>query len=66
MVSVDDAALEQSLVALNRAFHAVGMPPDTAQRLLGHCTAPHDMVVLSLSVESVFDQSPKPGAGARL
>jgi len=63
---VDDAVLEQSLNALNRAFHDVGMPPDAALRLLGHSTAPRDMVALSLSVESVFDQSPKRGAGARL
>jgi hypothetical protein len=65
-VGVDDAIVEQSLIALNRAFHEVGMRPDTAQRLLGHCAAPRDMVALTLSVESVFDQSPKPGAGARL
>jgi hypothetical protein len=65
-VGVDDAVLEQSLAALNQAFHGVGMPPDTAQRMLGHCAAPRDMVALSLSVQSVFDQSPKCGAGARL
>ncbi len=62
----DDAVLEENLIAQNRAFHEVGLPPDAAQRLLGHCTAPRDMVALSLSVESVFDQSPKRGAGARL
>ncbi len=63
---VDDAVLEENLVALNLVFHEVGMPPDAAHRLLGHCSAPRDMVALSLSVESVFDQSPKRGAGARL
>ena len=63
---VDDAVLDRSLNALNRAFHEVGMPADAALRLLGHCSSPRDMVALSLSVESVFDQSPKPGAGAQL
>jgi hypothetical protein len=64
--SVDEAVLERSLNALNHVFHEVGMPPDAALRLLGHCSTPRDMVVLSLSVESVFDQSPKPGAGGQL
>jgi hypothetical protein len=65
-IAVNDAALEHSLVALNRVFHDVGMPLDAAHRLLAHCSAPRDMVALSLSVDSVFDQSPKRGAGARL
>ena len=66
LATVDDAVLDQSLNALNRAFHEVGMPPDAALRLLGHSSAPRDMVLLSLIVDNVFDQSPKRGAGARL
>lgn len=64
--AVDEAALEQSLAALNRAFHSVGMPLDAAERMLAQAAAPRDMVALALSVDSVFDQSPKPGAGGRL
>ena len=62
----DADALETSVAALGRAFHAVGLAADGAERMLGHAREPREMVALRLSVESVFDQSPKPGAGARL
>jgi hypothetical protein len=63
---VDAAFLELNLQALSRAFQGVGMAPDTVERILGHSDAPRDMLALCLSVESVFDQSPKPGAGQQL
>ena len=63
---IDAAFLDLSLAALNRAFHGVGMAPDTVERILAHSDAPRDMIALCLTVESVFDQSPKPGAGKRL
>lgn len=63
---VESAFLGESLAALNRAFHAVGMAPDAAQRMLSHGAAPPEMLALVLSVECVFDQSPKRGAGGRL
>ncbi len=62
----DSAFLDENLAALNRAFHSVGMPSDAAHRMLWHSEEPTRMVELRLSVDSVFDQSPKPGAGARL
>jgi hypothetical protein len=58
--------LNASLAAFNRAVSAVGMAADTAQRIMNDGGAPGSMVALVLTVESVFDQSPKPGAGARL
>ena len=64
--AINEAALQNSLLALNRVFHEVGMPPDAAHRMLAHYSAPRDMVALSLTVDSVFDQSPKRGAGGRL
>jgi len=63
---IDAAFLDLSLTALNQAFQGVGMAPDTVERILGHSDSPRDMIALCLSVESVFDQSPKPGAGGRL
>jgi len=62
----DSAFLDENLAALNRVFHSVGMPVDAAQRMLSHSAEPLAMVELRLSVDSVFDQSPKPGAGARI
>jgi hypothetical protein len=64
--AVDVASLDENLAALSRVFHGVGMPLDAAERMLAHSAVPRDMVVLALTVDSVFDQSPKPGAGARL
>jgi hypothetical protein len=58
--------LEQHFVAVGAAFAAVGLPPNSVERLLGHAAEPRQMAVLRLVVESVFDQSPKPGAGAPL
>jgi hypothetical protein len=60
----DLATLDRSLAALDRAFSRVGMPSDVTQRMLAHSDAPRSMAVFELTVESVFDQSPKPGAGA--
>lgn len=64
--TADEATLEESQGELNRVFHSVGMPRDAVERMLAHAAAPREMVLLSLSVDSVFDQSPKRGAGARL
>lgn len=62
----DPAFVEASLTATGRAFASVGMSADALERMLAHGDAPRAMVSLRLVVESVFDQSPKPGAGARL
>jgi hypothetical protein len=62
----DPAFVEQSLSAMQRAFAGVGMTEDSVQRILAHSDPPGVMVALSLEVDSVFDQSPKQGAGARL
>ncbi len=61
----DPAVIEEWIAAVARAFESVGLPPDATQRMLAHGGDP-EMVALRLAVESVFDQSPKPGAGARL
>jgi hypothetical protein len=62
---VDQAFVEASVAAQGRAFASVGMPADTAQRLLAHGRSA-SMIGFSLKVDCVFDQSPKPGAGAPL
>jgi len=63
---IDAAFLNLSFAALNHAFQGVGMAPGTVERILAHSDAPRDMIALCIGVESVFDQSPKPGAGKRL
>jgi hypothetical protein len=63
---IDGALLEACLSAMGEAFSSVGMPPDAVSTILSHAEAPRDMVGLVLEVDCVFDQSPKPGAGARL
>jgi hypothetical protein len=62
----DAVFLEENLTALNRAFGGVGMAAGSAQSMLSHSDAPRSMVALRLTVECVFDQSPKSGAGGRL
>ena len=63
---VDASFLEESLAAVEHAFQAVGMPGGSVERMLSHGSDPHAMAALRITVESVFDQSPKPGAGARI
>jgi hypothetical protein len=65
-VEVDEAFLEEWLGEMQSAFAAVGMPPDCVDRILSHYDEPRAMLPLVLEIESAFDQSPKPGAGARL
>jgi hypothetical protein len=64
--AVDPALLAESVEAMSRAMHGVGMPADATHRMLGGRVEPAHFVVLRLVVDSVFDQSPKPGAGAPL
>jgi hypothetical protein len=64
--ALDPAFSEASLAAQGRAFHSVGLPADGVDRMLAHADKPRAMAAVRLTVESVFDQSPKPGAGARL
>lgn len=63
---IDDSFLEQCLRAVNARFQQVGMGADAVAKMLGHYTPPHEMMSLRIEVDSVFDQSPRPGAGARL
>jgi hypothetical protein len=63
---IDEALLDRCLVAMNAAFVSVGMPENAVPAILDHADAPRDMVRLVMDVDCVFDQSPKPGAGARL
>jgi hypothetical protein len=60
------AWLDECVTALNQVFTAVGMSAGCADLMLSHAGPSRWMVALELSVESVFDQSPKPGAGAPL
>lgn len=63
---VDVPFSDASVDAVGRVFHSVGMPVDAAPLMLGHAEEGRDMVAVCLTVETVFDQSPKPGAGAPL
>lgn len=62
---VDQPFVNDSVAAQGRAFAGVGMGADAAQRILGHVPSP-EIVGFRLKVDCVFDQSPKPGAGAPL
>jgi hypothetical protein len=62
----DPEFLQTYLNAMDRAFVGVGMPPGAVELMLSHCDEPRSMIALWLAVDSVFDQSPKPGAGVRL
>jgi hypothetical protein len=63
--AVDQAFIDASVAAQSRAFTSVGMGPNAAERLLAH-TPDREMIGFRLQVDCVFDQSPKPGAGAPL
>jgi hypothetical protein len=63
---LDHTFLDSCLIAMNEAFVRVGMPDDAVQQMLAWSHAQHPWLALSLSVDAVFDQSPKKGAGARL
>lgn len=63
--AIEPALLADCVAAANQAMHAIGMPVDTVQRMAGSVDPQH-FVALRLVVDSVFDQSPKPGAGAPL
>lgn len=65
-VAADDAVVQANLDAMQRAFSRVGMPDDTLARILSHAGPERSWISVLLAVDSVFDQSPKPGAGARL
>ncbi len=63
----DPAFIAASLTAVGHVLHSVGMPADAVEIMLAHAEEePRAMVSLHLIVEGIFDQSPKPGAGARL
>lgn len=63
--SVDADFLATSVEAAGRAMHRVGMAVDAAERMLGPAE-PARMLAVRMSVDSVFDQTPKPGAGGAL
>jgi hypothetical protein len=63
---LDETFLDTCLIAMNDAFVRVGMPANAVQQMLAWSNAQRPWVALSLSVDAVFDQSPKKGAGARL
>jgi len=62
----DEGVVEAGLHALSVTLGRVGMPPDAVARMLAHYDEPRSMRVLRLEVESVFDQTPKRGAGERI
>jgi len=63
--TVDPDFLALSVEAAGRAMHSVGMARDAAERMLGPAE-PARMVAVRMTVDSVFDQTPKPGAGCAL
>ena len=64
-VPPDVALVEGNVQAVQAAFQSVGMPADATERMLSYGGG-LNLVTLLITVDSVFDQSPKPGAGARL
>lgn len=67
LVPADDTLVGQSLSAMGRSFAQVGMPHDALDQMLAHAgDEGRAWVCVLLRVDSVYDQSPKPGAGARL
>jgi hypothetical protein len=64
--ALDVRFLDECVRAMDVDFASVGLGPGAAERMLAHFASPREMVALALHVDSVFDQSPKPGAGARL
>jgi hypothetical protein len=64
-LEMDQRFVDTCISEAGAAFESIGMPPGTLATMLSHYDS-HEMVGLLLEVDSVFDQSPKPGAGARL
>jgi hypothetical protein len=64
--SIDGPLVEACKSAMNDVFEAVGMGKNVVDRMLSHAGDPAALIALRVTVESVFDQSPKPGAGGRL
>jgi hypothetical protein len=62
----DDGLITECLAAAGRSFARVGMPEDAIARMIAHAGEDRGWVDVLLHVDSVYDQSPKPGAGARL
>jgi hypothetical protein len=62
---LDQALVDASIAAQGQAFASVGLPVGGAERMLsyGGC---REMAALVMHADSVFDQSPRPGAGAAL
>lgn len=63
---IDQAFLAEYEAAMNVMVSAVGLGPSPVGRIQSFLGGGREMVSLRMQVESVFDQSPKPGAGARL
>jgi hypothetical protein len=64
--TTDPTFVDESIAAMGRAFAEVGLSTDAAERMIAHADAPRAMARILLAVDSVFDQSPKKGAGSRL
>ena len=62
----DGALIVECLAAMGRSFARVGMRDDAVARMIAHAGEDRSWVSVLLCVDSVYDQSPKPGAGARL
>lgn len=62
---LDQALVDASIAAQDRAFASVGLPVGGAERMLSYAGS-REMVALVMHADSVFDQSPRPGAGAPL
>jgi hypothetical protein len=58
--------IEAWMASVDEQMQAVGLPPGSPARMLGNYGPGFDMAWLSMRVVSVYDQSPKPGAGSRL
>jgi len=65
-VAIDEPWLTECLAAQGRSFAGVGMPEGAVDQMLSYSKTPRAMLAFRLAVDSVYDQSPKPGAGGRL
>lgn len=65
-VPIDPQWLETCLAAQGRSFVGVGLPEDAVERMLSYSATPRAMLAFQIDVDSVYDQSPKKGAGEKL
>jgi len=64
--SMSSAEVERWLDAVELRFQGIGLPKGSAEQMLSASQHPREWMWIDMTVDTVFDQSPKPGAGARI